>query len=39
MDMWKPFRMSTNRHAPKAAVLFEQFHILRHLGEALDTVR
>jgi transposase len=39
MDMWKPFRHSTTRHAPQAAVLFDKFHILRHLGEALDTVR
>jgi transposase len=39
MDMWKPFRNSTIRHAPQAAVLFDKFHVLRHLGEALDKVR
>jgi transposase len=39
MDMWKAFRNSTNRHAPQAAVLFDKFHILRHLSEALDKVR
>jgi transposase len=39
MDMWKPFRNSTKRHAPQAAVLFDKFHIIRHLGEALDQVR
>ncbi len=39
MDMWKPFRNSTKRHAPQAAVLFDKFHVLRHLGEALDKVR
>jgi transposase len=39
MDMWKPFRNSTKEHAPHAAVLFDKFHILRHLGEALDKVR
>jgi transposase len=39
MDMWKPFRKSTNRHAPQAAVLFDKFHVIRHLGEALDRVR
>jgi transposase len=39
MDMWKPFRNSTQRHAPQAAILFDKFHILRHLGEALDKVR
>ena len=39
MDMWKPFRMATRRHAPEAAILFDKFHIVRHLGEALDQVR
>jgi transposase len=39
MDMWKPFRNSTTRHAPQANVLFDKFHIMRHLGDALDTVR
>ena len=39
MDMWKPFRTATARHAPAAAILFDKFHIMRHLGEALDQVR
>ena len=39
MDMWKPFRNATNVHAPQAAILFDKFHIMRHLGEALDKVR
>ena len=41
MDMWKPFRASMLKpeHAPQAAILFDKFHILRHLGEALDKVR
>jgi transposase len=39
MDMWKPFRTATAIHAPQAAILFDKFHILRHLGEALDQVR
>ena len=39
MDMWKPFRHSTRSHAPQAAILFDKFHILRHLGEALDKIR
>ena len=30
---------STQSHAPQAAILFDKFHILRHLGEALDKVR
>jgi len=39
MDMWKPFLKSTKKHAPQAAVLFEKFHVIGHLGEALDKVR
>ena len=39
MDMWRAFRNSTERHAPQAHVLFDKFHVLRHLGTALDTVR
>ncbi len=39
MDMWKPFRNSTARQAPQAAVLFDKFHVMRHLGVALDKVR
>ena len=39
MDMWKPFRTATAERAPKAAVLFDKFHIVKHLGEALDEVR
>jgi transposase len=39
MDMWKPFRNATRRHAPQASILFDKFHVLRHLGDALDTVR
>lgn len=39
MDMWIPFRNSTKTNAPQAAILFDKFHILRHLGEALDKIR
>ena len=39
MDMWRPFRLATAAHAPNAAILFDKFHVVRHLGEALDAVR
>ena len=39
MDMWRPFRLATAAHAPNAAILFDKFHVIRHLGEALDAVR
>src|SRR5258706_6776458 len=32
MDMWKPFRNATRQRAPQAAILFDKFHIMRHLG-------
>jgi len=39
MDMWKPFRNAARAHAPQAAILFDKFHIMSHLGKALDAVR
>lgn len=39
MDMWKAFYNSTTKHAPQAAILFDKFHVIRHLNEALDKVR
>lgn len=39
MDMWKPFRNSTGAHAPNARIVYDKFHILRHLSDALDEVR
>ena len=39
MDMWKAFRNSTNEHAPKARIVFDKFHVLRHLADALDEIR
>ena len=40
-DRWKAFRTATRKpeHAPQAAILFDKFHVIRHLGKALDTVR
>ncbi|MGQ0813569.1 MAG: ISL3 family transposase [Gemmatimonadota bacterium] len=39
MDMWRAFRKSTMTNAPNAKILYDKFHVLRHLGEALDKVR
>jgi transposase len=41
MDMWQPFRSCTLQegHAPRATIVYDKFHILRHLGEAMDKVR
>ena len=39
MDMWKPFANVTRQRAPQAAILFDKFHVMRQLGQALDKVR
>ncbi len=39
MDMWPAFYNSTRKHAPQAAILYDKFHTIRHLGEALDELR
>ena len=36
MDMWKPFHNATTKRAPQAAILYDKFHVMRHLNEALD---
>ncbi len=39
MDMWKAFRNSVRKNAPRARIIFDKFHIMRHLSKALDEVR
>ena len=39
MDMWKPFHTVTAARAPQAAILYDKFHVMRHLADALDDVR
>jgi transposase len=39
MDMWKPFRNATIQPVPEAGILFDKFHVIAHLGDALDQVR
>lgn len=39
MDMWKAFENSAQEHIPQAAILYDKFHVVRHLNEALDKVR
>ena len=37
--MWKPLRNVTEVHAPRAAIRYDKFHVLRHLTDAMDQVR
>ncbi len=41
MDMWDPFFQATLRHVPEASgkIVFDRFHIMGHVGKAVDTVR
>jgi transposase len=39
MDMWKGFIKSFRAHVPQIVLIFDKFHILRHLSEALNKVR
>lgn len=41
MDMWEPFFQTTLREIPLAAdkVVFDKFHVVKHLNEAVDKVR
>jgi transposase len=39
MDMWKPFRNSLTHHAPQAEIVFDKFHVMGHLNNALDDIR
>jgi transposase len=38
-DMGKAFCKATTLAAPQASILFDTVHVLRHLGDALDTVQ
>jgi transposase len=39
MDMWAPFAKLVKDHAPQAQLLFDRFHIVKHLNDAVDAVR
>ena len=39
MDMWAAYAKLVREHAPKAQILFDRFHIVKHLNEAVDAVR
>lgn len=41
MDMWEPYVNSVRAHFVDAEqkIVFDKFHILKHMGDAVDTVR
>jgi len=39
MDMWAPYAALVREHATNAQILFDRFHIVKHLHEAVEEVR
>jgi transposase len=39
MDMWKPYEKSTKKNVPDAAIMYDRFHIMKHLNNAIDEIR
>ena len=41
MDMWEPYIQSTRAHLPEAEtkIVFDKFHVAKHLHDAVDRVR
>ena len=39
MDMWAAFANSAEKNIPHADILYDKFHVMKHLGEAMDKIR
>jgi len=39
VDMWQPFLESLREHLPKAAIVFDKFHVMKHVNAAVDETR
>jgi transposase len=39
VDMWEPFLQSLRQHLPKAAIVFDKFHVMKHVNAAVDETR
>jgi len=39
VDMWEPFVQSLRAHLPHARIVYDKFHVLRHVNDALDETR
>jgi transposase len=39
VDMWQPFLESLREHLPRAVVVFDKFHVMRHVNDAVDETR
>ena len=39
MDMWAAFANSAEKNIPHADILYDKFHVMKHLGEAMEKIR
>jgi len=39
VDMWEPFTQSLRTHLPEALLVYDKFHVLRHVNDAVDETR
>jgi transposase len=39
MDMWEPYILATREWLPQADIVFDRFHVVRQVTEAVDKVR
>jgi len=39
MDFWKAYISGALRHVPQADIVYDRFHVTKHLNEAVDKVR
>jgi transposase len=39
MDMWEPFINRVQHHCPKAAIVFDLFHVVKAFSQVIDEVR
>jgi transposase len=39
VDMWEPYRLSLREHLPRAAIVYDKFHVMKHVNHAIDETR
>ena len=39
VDMWDPYIAAITEHCPKTEIVFDKFHIVKHINTALDDIR
>ncbi len=39
VDMWEPYLLSLKEHLPEAGIVFDKFHVMKHVNAAVDETR